>query len=165
MLRQMLVAVDLSPWSHHAAQHACDVSRAIGGTVTLVHVLEDHESGPLGQEAARALLQRLSLLARQPPGCLIVPALNSWTGPQNWVDRSTPGKGVAPAILAVAEQLGADLIVIGLHGERSPASRTIGRVARQVLMDARVPVQVVPSSVPARGTHRWSATLVEHSAR
>lgn len=73
MLRQILVAVEFSVWSRNAAQHALDIARAIGGTVTLLHVLEEHESGQLNLEAAHTLLRELSLLARRPPNCLIVP--------------------------------------------------------------------------------------------
>ncbi|TSA78694.1 universal stress protein, partial [Deinococcus detaillensis] len=120
MLRQMLVAVDFSVWSRDAAQHACDVARATGGKVTLLHVLEAHESGPSGLEAAQTLLRELSLLGRRPPSCLIVSAKTRLDGPAGGVK---PEHGVALAILEVADQLGSELIVIGLHGQGSRTGR------------------------------------------
>ena len=80
MLRRTLVTVDFSVWSRHVAQHAFDMARAIGGTVTLLHVLEDHESRPPDLEVAHTLLRDLSLLARRPPNCLIVPTMSVFTG-------------------------------------------------------------------------------------
>ncbi len=132
MLRQMLVAVDISECGRHAAQYALNMSRAIGGTVTLLHVLEDQESTPADLEAAQALLQELSLLARRPPNCLILPAGGE--------------ARVASVILGVAEHLNAELIVIGLYGQEHQTVRMLGQVTHQVLLDAHIPVQVVSYS-------------------
>lgn len=165
MLRQMLVAVDCSVWSRCAAQHACDVARVISGRVTLLHVLETHESGPLHLEAAHALLRDLSLQARRPPGCLIVPAGRGCNeqscGADGPSDRIRPEVGVAAAILAVADQLGADLIVMGLHGQGSPTGSLLGQVVHRVLLDACVPVQVVPFLSSGPAVNRWSVTLAK----
>ena len=169
MLRRMLVAVDFSVWSRHAAQHAFDVARAIGGTVTLLHVFEYHESDPQDLEVARTLLRELSLLARRPPNCLIVPTMSVFTGHDRGADGLRDGvgveDGVASAILAVADQLDAELILIGLHGQGNTDARALGRVVQQVLLDARVPVQVVPcgSNRPVIG--RWSAALAGTAVR
>ncbi|MFB9990413.1 universal stress protein [Deinococcus oregonensis] len=158
MLRQMLVAVDFSVCNHCAVQHACDVARAIGGTVTLLHVLEDHGLKPAGPEAAQALLQHLSLLARRPPNCLIVPVRREVNG----ADSLTGG--VALTILAVADQLNAELIVIGLHGQGRSAAGTLGQVLQRVLLEARIPVQVVPCRSTRPIIDRWSVALAEKAA-
>ena len=167
MLRQMLVAVDFSVWGRYAAGHACDVAQAIGGTVTLLHVLEPHESGTLDSEVAHTLLQELSLLARRPPSCLIVPVSAGFTGHHPEADSLSGGvdDGIAPAILAVADRLDAELIVIGLHGQGNPTARTLGRVAQQVLSGARVPVQVVPCPSDRSLVNRWAAALAELANR
>ncbi|MGY2894443.1 universal stress protein [Deinococcus sp. UYEF24] len=152
MFRQVLVPVEFSACGLLAARQACEVVRAIGGSVTLLHVLEyaqpEHQTPgkaaaeqaqsenakwgePHLQEArfleAQAQLKRLSLAARRPPVCLIVPSLN----------------GAAPVILEVAAQVGAELIILGLH--RQNGARGLGRVVAQVLLGACVPVQVTPS--------------------
>ena len=169
MLRRMLVPVDFSVWSRHAAQHAFDVARAMGGTVTLLHVLEGQESGPLSSEAAQTLLRELSLQARRPPKCLIVPTMSVFTGHDRGADGLRDGvgveDGVASAILAVADQLDAELILMGPHGQGNTDARALGRVVQQVLLDARVPVQVVPcgSNRPVIG--RWSAALAGTAVR
>ena len=165
MLRQMLVPVDFSVWSRHAARHAFDVARAIGGTVTLLHVLEDDKSGLLRLEAAQTLLQQLSLLARRPPICLIVPIISAFAGHDPEADGLRDGAGVedgtTPAILAVADQLGADLILMGPHGQGNTDARTLGRVVQQVLLDARLPVQVVPCYPNRPVIDRWVMALAD----
>ena len=169
MLRQILVAVDFSVWSRDAAQHALDMARAISGGVTLLHVLEAHETGSLDLEAARTLLQQLSLLARRPPRCLIVSARRGSSGQERLAAdgpgrRARIGDGIAPTILAVAERLGTELIVIGLHGQGSRGERTLGQVAQQVLLDAHTPVQVVPCITRRHTAGRWSEALTELAA-
>ena len=165
MLRQMLVPVDFSVWSRHAARHAFDVARAIGGTVTLLHVLECHESSPTDLELARTLLRQLSLLARRPPNCLIVPTISAFAGHDPGADGLRDGVGVedgtTPAILAVADQLGADLILMGPHGQGNTDARTLGRVVQQVLLVARLPVQVVPCYPNRPVIDRWVTALAD----
>ena len=168
MLRRMLVPVDFSVWSRHAARHACDVARAIGGTVTLLHVLEHHELEPLGLEAADTLLRDLSLLARRLPNCLIVPTMSVFTGHDPGADGLRDGvgakDGVASAILAVADQLDAELILMGPHGQGNTEARTLGRVVQQVLLDARPPVQVVSCNTYRPTLERWERALASRTA-
>ena len=163
MLRQMLVAVDFSIWSRQVALHACDVARAIGGRITLLHVLKDQESGQGDLEAAHTLLRELGQLARGSPNCLVVSA-RSGVDPRAAGPGGSRGgvrleDGVAPAILRVADELSAELIVIGPHGQGHPTAGTLGQVVQQVLLDARVSVQVVPCSPNRSDIGRWSAAL------
>ena len=168
MLRRMLVPVDFSVWSRHAAQHAFDVARAIGGTVTLLHVLEGQESGPLSSEAAQTLQRELSLQARRPPKCLIVPAGNQYNRPGPAADGPRGSVGpeaqVASAILAMADELDADLILLGPHGQGNTGGMALGQVVRRVLLDARQPVQVVPCNTYRPPLERWERALAGRSA-
>ena len=166
MFRQVLVPVEFSAGGLLAAKRACEVVRAIGGSVTLLHVLEcsqperqtpdttaaeqsqieDAYSGEAHFKGARFLeaqaqLNRLSLSVRRPPVCLIVPALN----------------GAAPVILEVAAQVGAELIILGLHRQHS--ERGLGRVVHQVLLGACVPVQVTPSLDDELPDDGWRGVL------
>ena len=52
---------------------------------------------------------------------------------------------VAQALSAVAEDLGADMIVVGSRGRSNVASLTLGSVSHKLLHLARRPVLVVPS--------------------
>lgn len=167
-MRRMLVAVDFSVWSRQTARYACETARAIGGTLTLLHVLEDPGSGPSDLDAAQTLLRELSGRARRSPTCLIVPAgsdpAGSGLAPDGHRDGDRRARRVALAILAAAESTGAELILIGPHGQGHPDARALGQVVQQVLLDARVPIQVVPCRADTPATGRWSRALAEHTA-
>ena len=153
MFRQVLVPVKFSVCGRLAAWHACDVVRAIGGTVTLLHVLEYSAPGHperekfevyrARQEEALALLRQVGLYARRPPGFLIVPAPNRSALNGSILNEPAPD-GVASAILKVAAETGAELIMLGLRIRDGPVQGTLGRVVGPVLLGAGVPVQVTP---------------------
>lgn len=156
MFRQVLVPVEFSACGRLAARHACDMVRAIGGTVTLLHVLEpsaaerSESAEPEFREAqveeAQELLRQLGLFARRLPTLLVVPGVN----------------GVAAAILEMAAQTNTELIMLGLHRQEGPGQGTLGKVVIQVLLGAGVPVQVTPChpepGAPERG---WRGVLTE----
>ena len=185
MFRQVLVPVKFSVCGRLAAWHACDVVRAIGGTVTLLHVLEysapghaELETGEVQdaeaqhQEAryqeALALLRQLGLYARRPPRLLIVPALNGSARYGSELHGSAPG-GVASAILEVAAERGAELIMLGLRSQGDPlqgrpSQGILGRVVGPVLLGAGVPVQVTPcrpdtGAAPGARSAGWRGVL------
>ena len=168
VLRRMLVAVDFSECGRHAARYAFELARAMGGTVTLLHVLEGQKSGPMSSEAAQTLLGELSLHSRRPPKCLIVPAGNEFDGPGPAADslrgRVGPEAQVVSAILAVADGLDADLILLGPYGQGNTDGRALGQVTQRVLLNARQPVQVVPCNTQRPTLDRWERALAEMTA-
>lgn len=135
MFRRVLVPVDFGACSVQAVTHACDLVRAIGGSLTLLHVLEGSQA-PNGQAEAR--LRQLAERGRRPPTLLV----------------EEPGEhSVAAVILAVAHRVGAELLVLGPHGGPDPAVHKLGRVATEVLLKAHLPVRLVPGA-------RWRALAV-----
>lgn len=140
----------------------------MGGTVTLLHVLEGQKSGPLGPDAAAALLQELSLQARRLPDCLIVPAESRFDGPGPAADSLRGSVGpevqVVSAILAVADGLDADLILLGPYGQGNTDDRALGQVTQRVLLNARQPVQVVPCNAYRSTLDRWERAFAEMTA-
>lgn len=63
---------------------------------------------------------------------------------------------IAADILAVAGDLGADVIVVGTRGRGSVKSVILGSVARAVLHHADRPVLVIPSPALSERRHRWA---------
>lgn len=152
MFRQVLVPVDFGVCSVRAVHHACDLVRAIGGSLTLLHVLEDGPGDGLpGGEAllrAESSLRQLAGRSRRPAHVVVEPG---------------QGRPVAQVILAVAARLRAELLVLGPHSQAEPGSPRLGRVTRELLLEARVPVQVVPGRWPLPGPPgaRWRALAGE----
>jgi len=69
-------------------------------------------------------------------------------GIEHEVRQPIGGKDAADEIVAVAEEVGADLIVIGLR-RRSPVGKLImGSNAQRVLLDAPCPVLAVKAGAP-----------------
>lgn len=135
----ILYPTDGSPAAALAEPHALAVAKATGATlVGLVVVDEDlifrlgiHRGG--GEQAmskeAHAVLHRLQKVADSEG----VPF-------RSRVMRGVPGQ----AILSVAKDEQADLVVMGSHGGGALAHLLIGSVAEAVVRQAPVPVLVVP---------------------
>jgi len=137
-LQSILLATDLYPASQEAAQVAGQLASAFGSRVTLLHVLEPMPYWPIAlhevqQQAARPLQELGQRLAAQN-----IPVAESAivTGPP------------ADTIVSKANEIDADLILIGA-GERSRFDRfSVGPVATAVIEHAPQPVLAVRPGEP-----------------
>jgi nucleotide-binding universal stress UspA family protein len=143
MFELILVPVTDDACSQRSVQHAQDLARLLGSKLTFVHVLT--ESGPTELEA-NALLDQLALEARYIPTLKVV----------NDNDQS-----VASRILEVANDVKADLIVIGTHGREGFDKLLHGSVAQSVAGSADIPVQIIPLHQRSsdRFADRWRRSL------
>ncbi|MEZ4240736.1 MAG: universal stress protein, partial [Myxococcota bacterium] len=76
------------------------------------------------------------------------------------VDVAVEVGPVVDGVLAAAEELGADLIVMGTHGRTGLARMVLGSVAEGVVHRAHVPVMLVrrePSAACGRASCEWCA--------
>ncbi|AGK04905.1 UspA domain-containing protein [Meiothermus ruber DSM 1279] len=129
VLRHILVPAGLGVGSRAAVRYALELSRWLGCKITLLHVLERPE--PLIVET----LTRMAQGARHPPTVLLVEA---------------QGQSIGAVVAQTAQQICADLIVIGRRDAAQQAPEGLGLVARSILASAKVPVQVVPNLVMAQ---------------
>ena len=135
----LLVAVDFNVLSERALERALDLAVPLGARVTVLHVyalpslrIADSDIVPSGEEAARltaAAEQQLEeLIARhERPGIPLVRHLRVGGPP-------------AQEITTAAEELGADMIVVGTHGRGAIGRALLGSVAMDVLRTSKVPV-------------------------
>lgn len=140
MYRSILVPVDASPCSAAAAQHAYDLARHLGGTVTLLYVLEGaHVPGTRGCDEARANAQhRLACLAvgaRRPPNLLLIEAGE---------------RGAVEAVVDAIREQRPDLVVLGAHSGRGLDRQVLDSVAATIATETAVPVKLVPLDAPSR---------------
>lgn len=142
---QIVLATDFSEGAESAIDVAARMAAAWGAKITLVHVYEL----PLDFGMPTALLS--SELIEQSMARAAEVALQE-------VTQRLTVRGVAAGFLLrvgsasqkiqnVAAEVGADLIVVGMHGMRG-RSNLIGSVAERVIRTATRPVMVVPTLPP-----------------
>jgi nucleotide-binding universal stress UspA family protein len=147
-LQRVLVGVDFSAPSSAAARWA----RAhIGGVdIALVHVVQvlPQPSFAGGEQSARE--QALEVVRTNAERSLAELAAELPEG--DTMRRIVTGKP-SEELVRVAQDVGADIIVVGEHGRRAGAARMLGSTAEQVLRSSVVPVLLargLPDGPPRR---------------
>jgi nucleotide-binding universal stress UspA family protein len=140
-LHRILVATDFTETSSHAIDWAIELAARLGSAVTILHAYEIPVIAfPEGGLIATAeVAARLSDTATE--------ALNKTV--ESYQGRGVPVDGLlregmpSEEINAAAEQLDADIIVIGTHGRRGLARALLGSVAETVIRTAHRPVMSI----------------------
>ncbi len=145
--RHILACVDRSAVSEACVPCAVSLAKTFGGVVTLVHVMHaQHERlGPrthdalsweIARQEAQSYLERIAKDASEALG--------------RPVDVRLEQGHPAERIVDLAAEIGADLTVLGSHGEGGITSWALGTTAQQLLMIARTSVFIAHSAAVAR---------------
>ena len=144
MYQRILITTDGSPAAEVAARHGIELARALDATVHLLTTTGPFELPPGFQPSpalpvqsyidatvaeAGARLARLAALCRKAGVAHHAAHLGT--------DRT------AETIVAHAEAMGCELVVMGSHGRGSVAQVLLGSVVTRVVATSRVPVLVV----------------------
>lgn len=139
---RILVPTDFSEGAEVALQWAKTLSDAFRAEVTLLHVLDLTIGAAAGLPSHVAmvpavgdLLDRIRLEAQHEMGQLS----ERMPGARTLIREGTPRS----TILDVAEETGADVIVMGTHGRTGLTHVFFGSVAEHVVRHSRVPVLTV----------------------
>jgi nucleotide-binding universal stress UspA family protein len=146
VMRSILVCLDRSPFSEVCLPYAVLFSKTFGSAITLLHVMQPpHEPAEvcatnaldweISRREAEAYLDRLEKEVAKASGQRVNTRL----------EQGHPAKRIA----TLAHELGADLIVLGSHGEGGMTSWNLGSTVQQVLAVARGSVLVARSTSPA----------------
>lgn len=152
MYARILVPLDRSETAHHALDHAAVLARLSGGTIVLLHVIEEleHVSGfeppkvyieevrPGFLTAGQALLDRAAKRLRQ-DGIAVETVL-----------LEGGGERASTRIVEQVEAARCDLVVLGTHGRRGIGRVLLGSDAEQVARLAPVPVMLVRTAHAAQ---------------
>jgi nucleotide-binding universal stress UspA family protein len=144
MYKRILVPVDGSPTSIRGLDEAIKLAKLTGGRLYLVHVLDQMTFAAdmtfsvdvfgILQEAGTQLLQRM----KDRVGAAGLDA-------SVFMSEVLPGR-VCDVVMEQAEELEADLIVVGTHGRRGVGRLLVGSDAEQIVRLAKVPVLLVRST-------------------
>lgn len=141
--RHVLACLDRSTFSEACVPYAVSLAKTFGSAITLVHVMHSpHErSGArtrdaLSWEIARQEAHRyLERMAKEASLALGRP-----------VDARLEQGHPAERIAALAHEIGADITVVGSHGEGGITSWTLGTTVQQLLVVARTSVLIAHST-------------------
>lgn len=153
MISHVLIGVDGSSASRHAAHQGLELAKQANAKVTLVYVLESPTVIPVGplsgfvvtapprspEELQRAR-EELDELVKEMPQ---VPCEK----------RVVPG-APAETLCELALQLHADVLVVGSHGHGEARRWLLGSVSDRVVHHAPCAVMVVRERAPADGSAR-----------
>ena len=152
-IKRILCPVDFSDHSRRALDHAFAIAKWYGSSVTVMHVFPLVAVAPYGagpgvfEPLILAPVDRRELLSQ------VERFATAESAPGVPIDCRVQEGNAAPEILALASEIGADLIVIGTHGRSGFERFLLGSVAEKVLRKAACPVLTVPrataDAVPA----------------
>ncbi len=157
MFEHILVPLDGSTMAEAALPAAAYMAERANASVTLMHTIERHAPGEVhGQrhltEGAEAADYLNLVAARSFPGRNV----------NRHVHTEAVGS-VAPSIVAHAQELDADLIVLCSHGGSGLRGLLFGRIAQQVIAQGTTPVLMVQptadGSAPIFQCHNVMVTL------
>lgn len=141
--RRILVCLDRSAFSEVCVPYAVSFAKAFGSDITLLHVMQPHQeqSGPqphdalsweISRQEAQGYLEKFGKEASLALGHPVSVRL----------EQGHP----AERIVDLAHEIGADLTVLGSHGEDGITPWTLGSTVQQVLAIAHNSVLIAPSS-------------------
>jgi nucleotide-binding universal stress UspA family protein len=139
-IRRVVCPIDFSEFSRHALQHAIAVAKWYGSSLTVIHVVAnlptmDVPGVPLtAVERERVMAEMQSFAGHLPPEISA-----------RFLVREA--SDVHRAILAEAQALMTDVLVIGTHGRSGFERLLLGSVTEKVVRKSPCPVMVVPPRV------------------
>ncbi|MBK0062091.1 MULTISPECIES: universal stress protein [unclassified Acinetobacter] len=142
--QRILVPVDDSPLSAAAVQHAIDLAKAFDSTVTVMSVVAiDPFVGVDFYKVAPTVTEHLFETEANAEKHL-EKIKNTFT--ENGITANIKiirEEPTATGIINIADEVNADLIVMGSHGRAGFKKLVLGSVAQKVLAESPVPVLIV----------------------
>ena len=132
-LKSILLATSLPAASLRAAQYATSLTRQFGGTLTIAHVLPEHDDDATASSEAQERLIREDLHELSPGN----PEF------RKHVHIQVRSGDTAEEIMRIAKHAKVDLIVMGVHEETALADRAPWATLSQVIRESTCPVLAV----------------------
>jgi universal stress protein A len=161
-LKRILVPLDFSGESRRALPQAIGLAEKFGARIVLVHVVAP-VLAPTMPPAMGISLEAVPVPGLRKAAANQLHERGEKLVPPALYERSIVSMGhPASEIIAIAERIGADLIVLTTHGRSGITRFLMGSTAEQVVRHAPCPVLTVRRSSPKR---RTSPKAPKRSAR
>jgi nucleotide-binding universal stress UspA family protein len=144
-IRSILAPTDFSAHAEHAVRYACGLAARLGAELHLLHVLS--EILPAGPDPLMMpvmppeYFEESEQRSHEHLGRLLDPA---WGSPRSFIPAVRWG-GPVETIVAYADELKVDLIVIATHGRTGLSHALLGSVAERIVREAPCPVLTIRS--------------------
>lgn len=140
-LRSILAPVDFGAGSDHSLEVALDLAKLTGASVHLLHVYQIPVYGfPDGAFlAGPEIATRLSEAAQKGLDNVVQRVANRGVKVEGQLRQGNP----PDEIVAAAQELGCDAIVLGTHGRKGIAHALMGSVAERVVRTSPIPVLTI----------------------
>ncbi|AYL97437.1 universal stress protein [Mucilaginibacter celer] len=152
-IRKILICIDESEYSQHAAEYGFDIAQTYGTEVGLVHIIEpmtpvaDTTDTLTGLPFDATLESTISLevgnIQTERSAVILERARLAFGGGLE-VSKFTEYGATADGIIECAINFNADLIVMGTHRRTGIDRWFLGNVAEDVIKNSEIPVLVVP---------------------
>ncbi|HVN87725.1 MAG TPA: universal stress protein [Candidatus Binatia bacterium] len=142
--KTVLCPIDFSENSYQAAEYAAMFAEQGGGTLLLVHVLHNPASEFFQEDGHVISWDKARARANALLEDTKTKRLGNYAKTQCIVDIGDPHD----AIVSLARECKADLIVVATHGRTGMAHLVMGSVAEKVIRHAPCPVLVVRDMAP-----------------
>ena len=142
--KHLLVPVDESPMSYAAAEQALSLAKDLNCPVTIMSVIAvDPFVGVDFYKVAPAITDYF-MQAEQNAQNRLAEIQQSFSREGISVDtKIIRGVAASEGIVQIANEIGADLIIMGSHGRTGVKEMMLGSVAQNVLTQSPVPVLIV----------------------
>lgn len=158
MIRTILFAIDLGPYTPYVMQHALELARTFKAHLYVIHAVEP--MGLFAESVLQSYLDEQALNELHDQGLNTVMA----TIEQRVMDSFREELGAerrdlaliqsvkvlqgdpAQVILDQASRLCVDLLILGSHSHGATGDTHLGRTAARILQLAQIPVYLVPLS-------------------
>jgi nucleotide-binding universal stress UspA family protein len=143
MFQRILLPIDGSATATAAVEKAIAIAKAFGSTITPIYVIDPYPFTGVGTDFGYGQDQYLSA-ARADAAAAITAAQAKFDAAGITVHpRIVEAHAVWRGILDTAQEMNADLIVMGSHGRRGLEKLVLGSVAQSVLARADISTLVV----------------------
>jgi nucleotide-binding universal stress UspA family protein len=143
MFKHILVPIDGSSMSLLAIDKAAGLAKAFGSKATVLYVIDPYPFTGVGADFALGQDQYLGAARAEANAAMDAATerlkLAGVTGETRVVEAHAVWRGV----LETADQLGADLLVMGSHGRRGLEKLVLGSVTQSVLSHTKITTLVV----------------------
>jgi len=142
-VKTILAPIDFSPVSQRVIASAVELARRLRARVVLLHAVE-RPVFQAGVIPVRARISEFTVALEAGARLHLLRVQRDLVKRRTSVETRCVTGAVVPSILAAAQQLRANYLILGSHGHNAGSQRVVGGTAAGVVHRAACPVVIVP---------------------